>query len=60
MLTGELAPSRTEQDTLLACLANGTLSGAEKTRALNAADPQRRRDSAAHPAGRAAAERIRQ
>ncbi|QXW28717.1 endonuclease/exonuclease/phosphatase family protein [Aeromonas sanarellii] len=35
MLTGELALSRTEQDALLARLADGTLSGAEKTRALD-------------------------
>lgn len=35
MLAGELALSRTEQDALLARLADGTLSGAEKTKALD-------------------------
>ncbi|MGN5114238.1 endonuclease/exonuclease/phosphatase family protein [Aeromonas jandaei] len=35
MLSGELALTRTEQDALLARLAGGNLSGAEKTKALN-------------------------
>ncbi|WP_323897028.1 endonuclease/exonuclease/phosphatase family protein [Aeromonas allosaccharophila] len=35
MLTGELALARTEQDALLARLADGSLNGAEKTKALN-------------------------
>ena len=35
MLAGELALSHTEQDALLARLADGTLSGAEKTKALD-------------------------
>ncbi|WP_111805177.1 endonuclease/exonuclease/phosphatase family protein [Aeromonas allosaccharophila] len=35
MLTGELALTRTEQDALLARLADGSLNGAEKTKALN-------------------------
>lgn len=35
MLTGELALTRTEQDALLARLADGNLNGAEKTKALN-------------------------
>lgn len=35
MLSGELALTRAEQDTLLARLADGGLSGAEKTKALD-------------------------
>ena len=35
MLGEELALTRTEQDALLARLADGTLSGAEKTKALD-------------------------
>ncbi|MFR9720183.1 endonuclease/exonuclease/phosphatase family protein [Aeromonas diversa] len=35
MLSGELALTRSAQDTLLARLAEGSLAGAEKTRALN-------------------------
>ncbi|RQM70187.1 endonuclease/exonuclease/phosphatase family protein, partial [Aeromonas jandaei] len=35
MLSGELALTRSAQDELLARLADGNLSGAEKTKALN-------------------------